>query len=146
MKSHLEYFHLCVKFSKTIKMIRYLDYIYSAVRKHLCTIFFVKFIGISRYPRHYESAVCLHFYISHHSHFSDYEYVDINRMMVSGNYKKAGRSWVWEHFHQSPTSQDVHGKNKWVCLHCSREFSQNTSTGNLAFHLAGSHNLIKPNL
>ena len=104
-------------------------------------IFFVKFIGISRYPRH-----CLHFYISHYSHFSDYEYVDINRMMVSGNYKKAGRSWVWEHFHQSPTSQDVHGKNKWVCLHCSREFSQNTSTGNLAFHLAGSHNLIKPSL
>ena len=67
-------------------------------------------------------------------------------MMVSGKYKKAGRSWVWEHFHQSPTSQDVHGKNKWVCLHCSREFSQNTSTGNLAFHLAGSHNLIKPSL
>ena len=33
MKSHLEYFHLCVKFSKTIKKIRYkLVYIYSAVR------------------------------------------------------------------------------------------------------------------
>ena len=79
-------------------------------------------------------------------HISDYEYVDFNRMMIGGNFKKPGRSWVWTHIHQSQTSQDVHGRNKLVCLHCSREFSRNTSTGNLAFHLAGAHNLIKPDL